>query len=385
VPRGLDAAFFSGEVTKIQNHDAVLVLDGEVHEVNPWTGIEIVRAVNRANRKLVLVNSGFNKLNRLASVVLEYGSAGKALDDLLPALKGAGGSDSARAAAEVLTAAGSVAVVIPPRLSDGELRQIKELLPLLKNVTAYPVVRRSNFQGALDMGVMPRFLPGYEATDSDAAARFAGAWNAVLPETPGMNAIEMLEGIRTGRISSLYVMGDDPAGSDRSLRPLLEKLEFLVVQDIFLTETAKLAHVVLPAASIAEKHGTLTNLERRLQQVSRAEEPHGESRPDWDILQTVAKRMGSLMHYASAEDILKEIRSLVPLYHELFTGQVWPAERSPLAGTDADLSLWSETVMKNEVITSERLLFSSGTMSTRSKELGTVTAAKVEARGADHA
>ena len=152
-----------------------------------------------------------------------------------------------------------------------------------------------------------------------------------------------------------------------------------MVQDLFLTETAKLANVVLPAASIAEKSGTLTSLERRLQQANRAEEPHGESRPDWDILQTIAKRMGSPMHYMTAEDILREVRSVVPLYHDLFTGSVWPAERSPLAGTDTDLSLWSENVMKSEVITSERLLFSSGTMSTRSRELGAVKASKVGA------
>jgi predicted molibdopterin-dependent oxidoreductase YjgC len=335
--------------------------------------------VNRAFRKLVLVNSGFNKLNRIASVVLEHASAEKALDELLPAMQGGGGSNSAKQAAAILKEASSVAVIIPPRLSAKEFGQIKTLLPHLKKVTTYPVVRRSNFQGALDMGVLPEYYPGYAKVSSETTARFASAWNAVLPETPGMNALEMLEGIKAGKIGALYIMGDDPAGSDRALKPVLEKLEFLVVQDIFLTETAKLANVVLPAASIAEKTGTLTSLERRLQHASRAEEPHGESRPDWDILQTIAKRMGSSMHYASAEDVLKEIRSIVPLYHELFAGAVWASERSPLAGTDADLSLWSESVMKNEVITSERLLFSSGTMSTRSRELGTVTAVKVEA------
>jgi anaerobic selenocysteine-containing dehydrogenase len=173
-------------------------------------------------------------------------------------------------------------------------------------------------------------------------------------------------------------MGDDPAGSDKNLKDILNKLEFLVVQDIFLTETAKLADVVLPACSWAEKSGTVTSLERRLQQVSRAEEPLGESRPDWDIIQTLARKMGSAMQYAAPADILKEIRTTVPLYADLVLGGIWPRERSPLAGADVDLSLWSDTVMKNEVITSDRLLFSSGTMIGRSGEIGTLCRNKVE-------
>ncbi len=372
MPKGLNTVFFAGELERIQDHDAVLVLDGDVAEINPWTGIEIVRAVNRRYRRLVLVNSGFNKLNRLASVVLEHGNAGAALDGLLPALKGGGGEGPAKQAASVLQAAASVAVVIPARMTEKEYGQVRELLPLLKGVTVYPLVRRSNLQGALDMGVMPDLYPGYRTVSPESTAALAAAWNAVLPEQPGLTALEMLAGINAGKIACLYIMGDDPAGSDPNLRPLLEKLEFLVVQDIFLTETAKLADVVLPASSSAEKSGTLTNLERRLQRLGRAEEPHGESRPDWEILQTLAKKMGSPMQYASAADILKEIRAAAPLYADLAAGAVWPPERSPLAGADRDLSLASDTVMQTEVVTSERLLFSSGTMSTRSRELGTI-------------
>jgi predicted molibdopterin-dependent oxidoreductase YjgC len=378
-PKGLNSAFFSGEITKISDHEAVLVLDGDAAEINPWTGIEIVRAVNRNYRNLVLVNSGFNKLNRLAAAVLEYGTAEAALADLLPALKGGGGSESAQKAAAILQKAASVAVVIPARLSDKEYEQITELLPLLKGVTTYPLVRRSNLQGAMDMGVMPDYYPGYRKVAPDTTAAMAASWNAVLPDGPGLTALEMLAGINAGKIHALYIMGDDPAGSDGGIKPLLGKLEFLVVQDIYLTETAKLANVVLPACSSAEKTGTLTSLERRLQQLGRAEEPHGDSRPDWDILQTVAKKMGSPMHYGSAEDIMKEIRSAVPLYADLAVGSVWPAADSPLAGTDVDLTLRSDTVMKNEVITSDRLLFSSGTMTTRSQELSTVCSIKVEA------
>ena len=106
-----------------------------------------------------------------------------------------------------------------------------------------------------------------------------------------------------------------------------------------IDQSAKLADVVLPACSWAEKSGTVTSLERRLQQISRAEEPLGESKPDWDIIQTLAKKMGSSMHYGTPADILNEIRSTVPLYTGLAVGGIWPRERSPLAGADVDLSL----------------------------------------------
>jgi anaerobic selenocysteine-containing dehydrogenase len=188
----------------------------------------------------------------------------------------------------------------------------------------------------------------------------------------------MLAGIKTDKVSALYIMGDDPAGSDKGSKDILNRLEFLVVQDIFLTETAKLADVVLPACSWAEKSGTVTSLERRLQQISRAEEPLGESKPDWDIVQTLAKKMGSSMHYGTPADILREIRSTVSLYADVALGGIWPRERSPLAGADVDLSLRSDTVMKNEVITSDRLLFSSGTMIGRSSEIGTLCRTKAE-------
>jgi len=379
VPRGLNTAFFSGEVSKIGDHDVVLVLEGDVGEINPLTGIEIVRAVNRHFRKIILVKNGVNKFTRLASALLEHGSLEEALEDLLPALQGGKGTPAARRTAEILKEAESVAVIIPARLSGRAYVQIGKLLPLLKGVTTYPVVRRSNVQGALDMGVLPGYYPGYRKVEPEATSRLAAAWNTMLPDGPGLNALEMLAGVAAGKIASLYVMGDDPVGSDSGLRQVFEKLEFLVVQDIFLTETAKLANVVLPACSIAEKSGTLTSLERRLQEVRRAEEPHGDSKPDWEIIQAVAKKMGSAMHYASVDDIRGEIRAAVPLYAELAAGDVWPRERSPLAGSTEDLSLHSETVMQREVMTADRLLFSSGTLSTRSKELGTICTVNEEA------
>jgi NADH-quinone oxidoreductase subunit G len=377
VPKGLNAAFFSGELSRMGEHEVILVLDKNVGEINPLTGIEIVRAVNRKERTVILVNDGFNKFNKIASVVIPS-SSDKAIEDLLNAFSSAKGSDEVRKAADILKAAKSVAIIVPARVTDKEFVQIKELAALLKNVTYYPLVRRSNFQGSLDMGVHPAYYPGYNGVDADTTTAFAGAWNAILPDAPGMNAVEMIDAIKAGKMSSLYIMGDDPVGSDPNLQERLDKLEFLVVQDIFMTETAKIADVVLPAAASAEKTGTFTNLERRLQQLNKAEEPLGESRLDWEIIQDIAKRMGGSMHYASARDILKEIRSVVPLYAELAVGQCWPREKSPLINTDVDLSLTSDWIMKQELITAERLLFSSGVSITRSKEIGTIRHIKIE-------
>ena len=281
-------------------------------------------------------------------------------------------------AVELLKAAKSVAIIVPARVTDKEFVKIKELSGQLKNVTHYPLVRRSNFQGALDMGMHPAYYPGYRAVDVDQTAVFASAWNAILSETPGMNAVEMIEAIAPGKLAALYIMGDDPVGSDRRLQQPLDKLEFLVVQDIFMTETAMIADVVLPAAASAEKTGTFTNLERRLQQLNKAEEPIGESRPDWDIIQDIATRMGGSMHYASARDIMNEIRAVVPMYADLAIGACWPREKSPLINTDVDLSLHSDSIMTQEVLTAERLLFSSGGTITRSHEIGTIRHLKIE-------
>lgn len=378
VPKGLNAAFFSGELNKMSEHEVILVLDKNVGELNPLTGIEIVQAATRKDRKVILVNNEFNKFNKIASVVIPS-SSDKAIEDLVSALSSTKGGSEIKKAAELLKAATSVAIIIPARVTDKEFVKIKELSGQLKNVTHYPLVRRSNFQGSLDMGVVPGYYPGYRGVDAETTASFASAWNAILPDTPGMNAVEMIDAIAPGKLAALYIMGDDPVGSDRHLKEPLDKLEFLVVQDIFMTETAKIADVVLPAASSAEKAGTFTNLERRLQQLNKAEEPVGESRPDWEIIQDIAKRMGGSMRYASARDILKEIKTVVPLYADLAIGACWPREKSPLINTDVDLSLTSDSIMKQEVITAERLLFSSGVSITRSREIGTIRHIKIEA------
>ena len=379
LPKGLNTVFFSGEFFRIGESDVILMLDKDTGDINPLTGIEIARAVNRRGSKLILSSSGHNKFNRIASVVIPQDTE-TTLVGLIAGLRSARRIVNIRIkqAVELLASAGSVAVILPSRLAPDTFSLVQELAGLLKQVAYYPLVMRGNIQGALDMGVLPDYFPGYQAVTPEAAALFAKRWNAALPKARGLNALEMLAGIEHGKLSALYIMGDDPVGSDPDFKADLGRLEFLVVQDIFLTETAKIARVVLPAASFLEKSGTFTNLERRLRRIAEAEEPLGEAKADWAIIQALAQRMGADMNYTSVGEIMKEIKSTVPLYKNLAVGACWPREQSSLYGTIADLSLSPDsmatghTVMTREVITAGRLLFSSGGMISRSKQISAI-------------
>jgi formate dehydrogenase alpha subunit len=181
-----------------------------------------------------------------------------------------------------------------------------------------PLCGQNNVQGACDMGALPNVYTGYqEVGDPDVQKKFEEAWGVSLSDKPGLTMVEIMKAAHEGTIKGLYIMGENPMVSDPDLTHVeasLKNLEFLVVQDIFLTETARLAHVVLPAVSFAEKDGTFTNTERRVQRVRKAIEPVGQSRSDREILADLATRMGSPMSYDSAEDVFEEMRSLTPSY-----------------------------------------------------------------------
>ncbi len=181
-----------------------------------------------------------------------------------------------------------------------------------------PLRGQNNVQGACDLGALPVVYSGYQSVaDENVRKKFSEAWGAEMPSAPGLTVVEMVNAAADGKLKGLYIMGENPMLSDPDLSHVkegLEKLEFLVVQDIFLTETAELADVVLPAESYAEKTGTFTNTERRVQLVNKAVEAPGEARPDWDIVSDVARRMGYDMKYNSAEDIMTEINKLTPSY-----------------------------------------------------------------------
>jgi predicted molibdopterin-dependent oxidoreductase YjgC len=168
------------------------------------------------------------------------------------------------------------------------------------------------------MGALPDFLPGYQSfEDGGVRGRFEEVWGRALPLKKGLSALQMIREAHRGKIAGMYIMGENPLRSfpDSSfVRGALEKLEFLVIQDLFLTETAQLAQVVLPACSFAEKEGTMTNMERRVQLLRAACEPPAQSLPDWRILLEVSRRMGLAQNYSSPREIMAEVNALVPIY-----------------------------------------------------------------------
>ena len=197
-----------------------------------------------------------------------------------------------------------------------------------------PLRGHNNVQGASDMGALADFLPGYKRVYDDEGRKiFEKAWNTQLPSKPGAALNEMFDLARKGKIKGLYIMGENPVISEPESDLIIESfknLEFLIVQDIFLTETAIYADLVLPSLSFAEKLGTFTNTERRIQMVRPFLSPPGEAKADWEIITMIAREMGYDWRYSSPEDIMNEISSLVPQYSGLtyscieYNGVQWP-------------------------------------------------------------
>ncbi len=207
-----------------------------------------------------------------------------------------------------------------------------------------PLRGQNNVQGACDLGALPNVLPGYQlVTNVEARARFAESWGVTgLPDRPGLTVVEVVHGAVEGSVKALYVMGENPMVSDPDLHHVkkgLRSLDLLVVQDLFLTETAQIADVVLPAACFAEKDGTFTNTERRVQRVRKAVDPPGQARSDGDIICDLATRMGYPMAYDSASDIFDELARLTPQYRGMSYGRLegeglqWPCPTSSHPGT----------------------------------------------------
>jgi len=182
-----------------------------------------------------------------------------------------------------------------------------------------PLRGQNNVQGACDVGALPNVYPGYQAvSDQFIREKFEVAWDCDLNPNPGMVLTEIIPSAHEGKIKAIYLMGENPLLSDPDashVREALKKLEFFVVQDIFLSETAQLADVVLPATSFAEKDGTYTNTERRVQRARKAIEPVGNSRPDWWITCQIAQSMGARgFDFDHPSRIMDEIASVTPSY-----------------------------------------------------------------------
>lgn len=206
-----------------------------------------------------------------------------------------------------------------------------------------PLRGQNNVQGACDMGCLPNVLPGYQSLDDrNAIQKFSRLWDSKIPDKPGMTVVEMVEAAKKGKLKAMYIMGENVLLSDpdiNKVKKALEKLDFLVVQDIFKNETAEVADVILPAASFAEKEGTFTNTERRVQKLKKAVEPPGESKIDWKIIQELAEKMGYEMDYSSDKHIMYEIANSTPIcagiLHERLgdEGIAWPCTHREHEGT----------------------------------------------------
>jgi formate dehydrogenase alpha subunit len=180
-----------------------------------------------------------------------------------------------------------------------------------------PLRGQNNVQGATDMGCLPDFYPGYQKVNiTGIRQKFQSIWGTSLSDKPGLTATEMIKAAVDGNLKAMYIMGENPVMSDPDMNHTitsLKNLNFLVVQDIFMTETAELADVVLPSACFAEKDGTFTNTARRVQRVRKAVEPPGEAKEDSSIIIELSKRLGYEMRYDSIEDVFYE------------SGKLWPA------------------------------------------------------------
>ncbi len=182
-----------------------------------------------------------------------------------------------------------------------------------------PLRGQNNVQGACDMAALPNVYPGYQKiADAESRKKFETAWGCNLPAEAGLTHVEIFDSICDSKIKAMYLVGENPILSEANAKHVeeaLKKLDFLVVQDIFLSETAEFADVVLPAASFAEKDGTFTNTERRIQRVRKAIEPVGQAKPDWQITCEIAKRLdGKGFNFTQPSQIMDEIASVTPSY-----------------------------------------------------------------------
>lgn len=209
----------------------------------------------------------------------------------------------------------------------------------------YPLRGHNNVQGASDFGSMPNKFPGYQnVTDDSIREKFEQAWGAELSPEIGLNNHQMVDAVHDGNLRAMYLKGEDMGIVDSNINYVhaaFEKLDFFVVQDIFLSKTAEFADVVLPASPSLEKDGTFTNTERRIQRLYQALEPLGDSKPDWQIIMELANHCGADWNYSHPSEIMKEAASLTPLFagvtYELLEGYQslqWPVNAD---GSDTPL------------------------------------------------
>lgn len=413
---GLQGA--SNRIDRIGKSEAVLVFGSDVTAEAPAIDWQIEQACRKRDGKLVVANMRPVKLTRyaesflnyrpgsevplataLARILLEQGLADEAylqryvsnLDKLKEHLSAVDLEEACRQtgiarekleeAARFLGEARSVTVVlggdvIRSAAAAGKITAVATLAMVCGALHGdigglFPVDEKGNMQGLLDMGVCPEYLPGYQDYEL-CRGKFERAWGVELP-AGGRNALEILEGIEKGEIRFLYLAATNPLVSfpDSSRwRKALEKVEFLVVQDILSSEVTRLAHVVLPGSAPAEKSGSVTSLDHRVACLGKAVPPPGEAREDWEILAELYRRVAGPSVSFSAEQVLIEMKELNDLYTEVcFTreGRCLPCLKAPYAPADHSLTYipagGAEQAEGMQLLTG-KILFHFGTTST---------------------
>ena len=380
---------FSGTtnyLNDLEQTDLILVVGADPESSAPVVGYAIKRAVKQRGVKLLLIDPRQTRLslfahlwlrpevgtdaaliNSLAKVIIEEGLldeefVARRTDNFedfdqslkkytlkyvekITGVKAQGISAAARLYAEASRAAIVYGTGITQHATGTNgVAALANLALLTGNVGRkgggiYALQRANNGQGACDMGTLPKFLPGYQSlTDVQVRKRFEKRWGASLPVEAGLTIFESIEQAKEQKITGMYIVGENPVLSFPNptlIREILTSLDFLVVQDMFLTETAKLANVVLPAASFAEKEGTFTNFEGRVNRVRKAIEPVGESLPDWEIVLRLADKMGRSLPFSDLQAVMGEIEELVPSYE----GYADPGKREESAYEEKGRSL----------------------------------------------
>lgn len=391
---GLAATFGSGAMTnsidEIEYTDLILATGTNTTENHPIIGAKVKRAVKRNATKLIVIDprkidlvkyadiwlrqkpgTDVAVLNGLMNVIISEGLEAKdyiaertegfdalkaAVAEYTPEyvekISGVPAEDLKKAArmyAKANRASILYAMGITQHISGTDnVKSCANLSMLCGNVGiegggVNPLRGQNNVQGACDMGGLPNVYPAYQQVVSDdVRKKFESAWGATLSPKPGLTIMEMMAAAGAGIIKALYIMGENPLLSDPDLHHVkkeIQKLDLLVVQDIFMTETATLADVVLPAASFAEKDGTFSNTERRVQRVRKALTAPGEAKADWEIICGISNKFGYPMHYSSAKEIFEEVATVTPSYAGITYKRIekegiqWPCPTSEHKGT----------------------------------------------------
>jgi NADH-quinone oxidoreductase subunit G len=370
---GTQAATAGATMTQLYEADAVLLVGHDPTEQSPLVAWQIRSAIRHRGARLYVVNSKSIKLLRKASGFAEVpeGREATAVRWLAggEAQLDAGTMERLASLKAVLEKESNVVIVFGAELTGAAIRDLVKFGSSLPGQTRYMALGDyANSRGAADMGQFPDLLPGYvSVTDSNARKKFAALWEAKLPEKPGMNARGMLAAAAKGQLHALYVVGANPVKTfGISATDRLGKLDLLIVQDLFLTETAQLADIVLPAAAAYEKNGTMTNTAGEVQLVRKGGDVMG-TRSDFDILRILSyqlslRGLGQAIKLRTPEAAFDEIRQSVPGYKlAMATLLLGEAERTSPVSAANDTANFDVPI--GSIFSSGDTLFTSGSLS----------------------